>query len=298
MRKSSLYGTYFRRLVYYLLLALLYPVSWLPLPMLYGLSSITRLVMFGLFGYRKKIVADNLAYAFPEKTPEERARIQRSFERNFCDQWVETLKALSISKAALQQRVTGNWEVFEQLDREGKNSYALLGHFFNWEWASIACQWAVPQQFSGVYLPLNSIAFDRLMQRIRTRGGAWLISMKAVREGMERLQGVRYMLGLIADQNPSQPDKALWVPFMNREAPFFLGPEGMAQRAGGAVVFAAVRRAGRGRYKAVFERKWDNARDAAPGEITQAYVSFLEAELRADPANWLWSHRRWKHRKR
>lgn len=253
--------------------------------------------MFGVLGYRKKIVADNLAHAFPEKTPEERARIQRSFQRNFCDQWVETLKALSISKTALQKRVTGNWEVFEQLDREGKNSFALLGHFFNWEWASIACQWAAPQQFSGVYLPLASPAFDRLMQRIRARGGAWLISMKAVREGMARLVGVRYLLGLIADQNPSQPDTALWLPFMHRDAPFFLGPEGMAQRAGGAVVFAAVRRAGRGRYQVMFERKWDNARDAAPGEITRAYVAFLEAELRAQPDNWLWSHRRWKHKR-
>lgn len=281
--------------MYHLLLIVLYPLSLLPMPLLYGISSATRIVMFGILGYRKKIVADNLAYAFPEKTGEERVQIQCSFERNFCDQWVETLKALSISKAALEKRVTGNWEVFEDLAREGKDTYVLLGHFFNWEWASIACQWAAPQQFSGVYLPLNSPAFDRLMQRIRARGGAWLISMKAVREGMERLQGVRYLLGLIADQNPSQPDKALWLPFMHREAPFFLGPEGMAQRAGGAVVFAAVQRAGRGRYQVAFERKWDNARDAAPGEITRAYVAFLEAELRAQPDNWLWSHRRWKH---
>lgn len=283
--------------MYHVLLFFLYPISLLPMPVLYGLSGITRLLMFGVLGYRKKIVAENLAYAFPEKTSGERARIQRDFERDFCDQWVETLKALSISKTALQRRVTGNWNVLEDLAREGKDTYALLGHFFNWEWASIACQWAAPQQFSGVYLPLNSPAFDRLMRRIRARGGAWLISMKAVREGMERLQGVRHLLGLIADQNPSQPDKALWLPFMHREAPFFLGPEGMAQRAGGAVVFVAVRRTGRGRYQVVFHRKWDNARDAAPGEITRAYVSFLEDELRADPANWLWSHRRWKHRK-
>ena len=279
-----------------LLLILLYPLSLLPMPVLYGLSSVARTMLFGVFGYRRKVVMDNLSHAFPEKTAEARSRIQRGFERNFCDQWVETLKALSISKAALQKRVAGNWEVFEQLDREGKNSFGLLGHFFNWEWASIACQWAAPQQFAGVYLPLNSPAFDHLMQRIRARGGAWLISMKAVREGMERLQGVRYLLGLIADQNPSQPDKALWLPFMNREAPFFLGPEGMAQRAGGAVVFAAVRRTGRGRYQVVLEKKWDNAREAAPGEITRAYVAFLEEELRAQPDNWLWSHRRWKHR--
>ena len=283
--------------MYRLLLIVLYPLSLLPMPALYGLSAAARAVLFGIAGYRRKIVADNLAHAFPEKPHSERVQIQRVFEQNFCDQWVETLKALSIPKRALQSRVSGNWEVLEELDREGKNSFAILGHFFNWEWASIACQWAAPQQFAGVYLPLNSTAFDLLMQRIRARGGGWLISMKAVREGMERLQSTRYLLGLIADQNPSQPDKALWLPFMHRDAPFFLGPEGMAHRAGGAVIFAAVRRTGRGRYQVVLEKKWDNARNAAPGEITRAYVSFLEDELCADPANWLWSHRRWKHRK-
>jgi len=282
--------------VHRLLLAVLYPLSWLPMPVLYGLSGLVRAVLFSTVGYRRTVVAENLAHAFPEKSERERARIQRGFERNFCDQWVETLKALSVSKSSLQKRVSGNWEVFEQLHREGRNAYALLGHFFNWEWASLACQWRAPQQFAGVYLPLSSPAFDRVMQRIRTRGGGWLISMKALRAGMQRLRGVPHIIGLIADQNPSQPSTALWLPFMHREAPFFTGPETMARRGGGALVFAAVRRAGRGRYQIVLEKAWDDARGAALEEITQAYVSFLEKELRAQPDNWLWSHRRWKHR--
>ncbi len=284
--------------MYYLLAALLYPLSLLPLPVLYGLSAAARAVLFGIIGYRRGVVRDNLRHAFPEKTDGERETVRRRFERAFCDQWVETLKLLSLSPAGLARRIRGNWAVFEDLNRAGKNAYVLLGHQFNWEWAAVACQEAAPQLFAGVYLPLENSAFDRLMRGIRTRGGGVLLSMKALREGLRQLQGQRYIIGLIADQNPSQPDAALWLPFLHREAPFFRGAEALARRDRGAVVFASIRNLRRGRYEVTLQKVWDDASEAPPGAITEAYVRFLEAELRAQPHNWLWSHRRWKHRRK
>ena len=279
------------------LLILFYPLSLLPLSLLYGLSALTRGILFGMMGYRRDVLRDNLLHAFPEKTEKEREDIRRRFERSFCDQWVETLKLLSMSRKELNRRVTGNWEVFEQLNQEGRNVYVLLGHQFNWEWASVACQWNSPQLFSGVYLPLENKGFDELMKRIRTRGGGVLISLKAFRDGLRQLEGKRYILGLIADQNPSQPDTAHWLPFMNRDTPFFRGTESSARKAEAAVVFASFRKKRRGYYDVLFERKWNDANEAPAGAITEAYVSFLQEALRAQPENWLWSHRRWKHKR-
>jgi KDO2-lipid IV(A) lauroyltransferase len=39
----------------------------------------------------------------------------------------------------------------------------------------------------------------------------------------------------------------------------------------------------------------ENPKDTAPGDITKKYVRFIEDAIRANPDNWLWSHRRWKH---
>lgn len=284
--------------MYYVLLAILYPLSWLPLRVLYLLSDFAFLLLYYVTGYRKGVITDNLTHAFPEKTPEEIAAIQRKFYRSFCDQWIETVKLLSISKKELNRRITGNWEVFRQLDAEGKNTYALLGHTYNWEWANVVCQYNAPQQFAGIYLPVSSRSFDRLMQKIRSRSGGWLISMKAIKTGLQQVQGVRHIIGMIADQNPSDPDVALWLPFMHREAPFFRGPEQMARRAKGAVVFAGIQKVKRGHYRITLEQKWADASVTETGEITRAYVAFMEQQLRAQPENWLWSHRRWKHRKK
>lgn len=284
--------------MYYLLLAILYPLSLLPLPVLYLLSDFAFVLLYYVTGYRKKVVLDNLSHAFPEKTAEELQQIMRRFYRSFCDQWIETVKLLSITKRSLNKRVKGNWEVFEALDREGKNAYALLGHTYNWEWANVACQFNAPQQFAGFYQPVSNKAFDRLMMRMRSRGGGWLISMKAIKEGFQRLQGVRHIVGMIADQNPGAPDVAMWLPFMHREAPFFKGPEQMSRRAKGAVVFAGIKKIKRGHYQITLQKIWDDASVTTTGEITETYVDFMEQQLRAQPENWLWSHRRWKHKRK
>lgn len=280
--------------MYYLLLILLYPLALLPLRVLYVLSDILFVVIFHIIGYRKEVVLDNLRHAFPEKSIREIKSIRRRFYRSFCDQWIETLKLLTITQSELNKRLTANWELLHELYAEGRNTYILLGHTFNWEWGNVAMQFNNEQQFAGVYMPSESAAVDRLIMRMRTRGGGWMISMKA-KKGMQRLEGVSHIMGLIADQNPSNLNAVIWLPFMHREAPFFRGTEQMARRAKGAVVFLGIRKIRRGYYKMEMQLYAKDASTTNTGEITKAYVSFLEQQLKQQPENWMWTHRRWKH---
>src|ERR1044072_6976051 len=125
--------------MYYLLLALLYPLSLLPLRILYLLGDAAYGLLYHIMGYRKQIVWDNLKNSFPEKSNEEIQLIRKKFYRSFCDQWIETLKLLSISKKELSRRFTGNWEVFHELEKTEGNIALLSGHTYNWEWANAAC---------------------------------------------------------------------------------------------------------------------------------------------------------------
>jgi KDO2-lipid IV(A) lauroyltransferase len=281
--------------MYYLLLFILYPISLLPLWVLYGISGAARRILFGLFGYRRAIVRANLKHAFPKKSESETEQIRRDFERAFCDQWIETIKLLTLSKERLARRMVFTGENLLALEAQGKNCAVFLGHQFNWEWASLRTQWATNQDFAGIYLPLSSKPVDALMQQLRSRGGGILISMKNLRAGLAKLAGRQYTLGLIADQNPSQPDAALWLPFMHREAPFHTGAETLARRAGAVPLFAALRCTRRGHYEVQFETLWNEDRVPPAGELTRRYVQRLEAALEAQPHNYLWSHRRWKH---
>lgn len=280
--------------MYYLLLLFLYPLSLLPLGILYLLSDLVFFLLFIVSGYRKKIVWNNLVQAFPEKTDAELKAIQWRFYRSFCDQWVETLKLLSISLKALDKRVKGNWSVFEQACADNHRVYALLGHQFNWEWGNVVTQLNFNARFAGIFLPQNSKAFDRLMLHIRRRSGAMLIPAKDMRPYFVQLKHQDHMIGFMADQTPGSMKIADWHSFMNRPAPFFNGPEKQARRAGAAIVFVSLRKIKRGYYALVAQKFCDNAAGMPEGSITREYVSFLEKELRAQPENWMWTHRRWK----
>jgi KDO2-lipid IV(A) lauroyltransferase len=282
--------------MYYLFLILLYPLALLPMPVLYLISDFLYFIGYKMLGYRRKVTLANLQHAFPGKSSQELNIIMKQFYHHLFDQVVELIKLLAISEKELNRRVQGNWEVFRQLNDEGIDAYAMLGHTFNWEWANVACQYNAPQQFAGVYMPVKSDGLNRLMRKMRTRGGGWLISMKA-KKGFQRLQGVRHIVGLIADQNPANMNGALWLSFMNREAPFYKGPELLARRAHAAVVFAGISRTGRGRYKVNLELVTKDASQLPQDEIIKKYVLFMERQLHAQPDNWLWTHRRWKHQR-
>jgi len=282
--------------MYYLLLLLLYPIALLPFPVLYLLSDIVYIIIYRIAGYRKKVVYDNLKQAFPEKTDSEIRLIMKRFYHNFCDQWFEMIKLLTISKEALNKRMKGDWEILQELDKQEINTYLLSGHTFNWEWANVAFQHNIPQQFIGVYMPVKNKGVERLITKLRTSGGGWMISMKA-KKGFQRLQQVRHATGLIADQNPSNLNSAIWLPFMHREAPFFRGPELLARRDNAAVVFVGIKKIKRGYYRIKFQTLTKNAAEMQSGGIMRLYVQFMEEQLRKQPENWLWTHKRWKHSK-
>ena len=283
--------------MYYLLLAIFYPLSLLPMPLLYGISDFAYFIIYRLMGYRTEIVRSNLQHAFPSKDSAEIEAIMRRFYRSFCDQWIETVKLLSISRTALDRRMQGNWDVLKSVAAEGRNAYMLIGHTFNWEWANAAVAMHAPQLYACVYLPLSSAAFDRLMLRIRTRTGAVMISMKGLVAGFKQLQKGQYALSLAADQNPAVVEVADWIPFMHRDAPFFRGPDQMPRRAKAAVLLASIVKVKRGYYKLTLDPITNDASQMEQGEVLRKYVANIERQLEAQPENYLWSHRRWKHKR-
>jgi KDO2-lipid IV(A) lauroyltransferase len=85
--------------MYLLVLVLFYAIAILPFPLLYALSDGIYFILYYLVGYRKKVVLDNLAKSFPSYSEADRVAIAKKFYRNFCDQWLETIKLLTMSKA-------------------------------------------------------------------------------------------------------------------------------------------------------------------------------------------------------
>jgi Kdo2-lipid IVA lauroyltransferase/acyltransferase len=104
----------------------------------------------------------------------------------------------------------------------------------------------------------------------------------------------QYALALVADQSPPNGGLGHWLYFFNRPAAFLTGPDKGARRDNMAVIFVNFIKIKRGYYRFESEVISENGSEFREGELTCLYRDFLEKSIRERPANYLWSHRRWK----
>jgi len=280
--------------MYYIVYGLLYLLSLLPLRVLYILSDGFYALVYYVLGYRRKVVMSNLQIAFPEKTEAERKAIGKKFYKNFIDSFIETIKMVSASDAYIEKRVSGNWELLNEVYSTGRSLQIHLGHTFNWEWANLVGAKLMRYTFLGVYMPINNKTFDRLFRKLRSKSGSVLLPATDMRRAMIPWRNKQYAIGLVADQAPSNPEKSFWLSFFGKPTPFVTGPETGARASNIPVVFANIEKKRRGYYNVVFTVAEDQPATLERGELTLRYARYLENVIRQQPDMWLWSHRRWK----
>jgi Kdo2-lipid IVA lauroyltransferase/acyltransferase len=281
-------------MIYRIVYGLLYLLSMLPLRILYILSDGIYFLLYYIIGYRREVVRKNLGIAFPEKTKEERKRIEKQFYKNFIDNFIETLKILSGGSRFAVEHFQADGTLIAQEYAKGKKLQFHLGHNFNWELGNIAITSYIPYKLIGVYLPVKNEVFEKLMMKIRTVSGNAVLPATNMKNAMLPYRNTQYMLALIADQVPGDASKAYWMNFFGRPTPFIRGPERGAVAGNLSVMFGYFCKIKRGHYRFEYELCTSDAASLPKGEITRKYVRFLESVIRKYPDMWLWSHRRWK----
>ncbi|EJF08091.1 lauroyl/myristoyl acyltransferase [Pontibacter sp. BAB1700] len=275
-------------------------LSLLPLPMLYLLADFLFVLVYYVVGYRKKVVLQNLRNSFPEKSEQEIQGIARAFYRQFPDLIVEILKLASMDEAEMRRRIVfSNQEVLDNFVQQGKTVITMGSHSGNWEWilSAGAVQFGFPAE--GVYKRIKNPFFEEFMLYLRGRLGARLIEMKDTMRDFVRNRKTPRVVAMLSDQTPPYGEIQFWTTFLNQDTPFFVGAEKLAQTFGCPVLFLDVARVKRGHYCLTFDVLSDGTTKPEEGtfSITEAFARKLEASIRRNPANYLWTHKRWKHKR-
>ena len=282
--------------MYYLVYGLLYTMSLLPIQILYGIGSFAGWLLFRVFGYRREVITNNLARAFPDKSGEDRALIRKKFERNFTDTFIEVVKSISWPESTIKKRMTGNFDLIHELYEKGLSCQVHLGHNFNWELLNLAYgYYAGGMPLLTVYMPLHNKVMDRIFRKLRSRSGNILLPATNMRAAMMPYRNSQYALALVADQVPGNTHSAWWLRFFDTPTPFIPGPEKGARAGNIPVAFAQVTKVKRGYYQVEITLVTENPASYPPGALTRMYRDYLEKTMRQHPDMWLWSHRRWKH---
>jgi KDO2-lipid IV(A) lauroyltransferase len=241
----------------------------------------------------------NLRNSFPEKSEKELLKIARQYYRNIADVFMEVIKLQNISSDKLLQRFTfENIEVFRNLFKENRSIIVTIGHCGNWEWMGTALGLITEQKGYAVVKPLSNMQFNNYMTMLRTKlNKDSVIPFKETYRTLVRNKNRLTFNVFASDQTPTKDEINFWTIFMNQETPFFLGIEKIASTLEMGVIFVDIQRKGRGIYNCKMHLITENAKDTETYEITKKYVSLLEESIRNAPDNWLWSHRRWKHKR-
>jgi KDO2-lipid IV(A) lauroyltransferase len=286
------------RLSYWLVIGFLYPLSKLPFAALYFLSDFAYYIIYYLVRYRRKVVTQNLSRAFPEKTEQEITAIAKKFYSSFCDIIIENVKFLTISATELERRFQiTNHEVVDELYEQRRSAITTLGHMGNWEMAGLNASHTVGHHSLAIYKPLKNKHFDALARKMRARFGMELVAQNRMRHLLNTLDKEACLFHFITDQTPGGKAPSHWMTFMNQEAPIYLGTERVAKMTNLPVFYCHILRQKRGYYTLELKVVTDNPSTCVPNEITERHTQLLEANIREQPESWLWSHRRWKHRK-
>lgn len=282
-------------LLYYFLKTL----SYLPFWFWHGVADFLWVLNHYIIGYRKKVVMDNLNMAFPDKTAKEREKISRKFYRNFFDFIVESIKAFSMSASSFEKRyVIENYdEVMSYVQKSKQGAVLTAAHAFSWEWMIFAGH-HLPENISAYisYTPLSNKSLDKLIRMNRERFGLELNrANKFVEKLKKQDEGQLSLCGLIADQSPKKQYK-FRGDFFGIDVPIFTGPERLAKEMNQSIWFMYIERTKRSHYQLHFELITNKPNDFETGGITKIYIEKVEDMIRKNPDNYLWTHRRFKHR--
>ncbi len=284
---------------YYFLRTATWIIQLFPLRFHYVVSDLIFPLIYYVIRYRRQVVFHNLSNSFPEKSKKEITVIAKKFYRNFLDSFIETLYFDRISEREIKKRLTLlNQDLPEHYLSQNRPVILALGHFNNWEWN---CSWPLHSKYKGyvIYKKLTNKSFDLFYYNMRARFGITPLERADTYRQLisDSIANTASASAFLMDQTPRKNEIQYWTTFLNQDTPIVTGTEKVARKLDAAVLFCNLRKIKRGYNRMEFSVIAEHASETVPFEITEKATRRIEEMIIQNPELWLWSHKRWKHKR-
>lgn len=288
-----------QKLAYYLIYPFLWIISILPFPIFYFFSDCVYVLVYYIIGYRKKTVRENIQIALPHLSKKEKLKVEKKFYHHMCDMFLEMIKTMTISKAEIQKRYTfTNLEVYQDLEKEGKSIALLCAHYASYEW-TVSMNYHINFTGVGIYKKIANPYFDKLVHSIRSKFKAELVTTKeTIPTIFNNFKSKKMCVyGFASDQSPKPSAAHHWADFMGHYVPVHIGAEMLAKKFDMNVIFLRTKKIKRGYYEASFKVLSKDVKNVPNYNITDEFLKLVEEQIYEAPEFYLWTHKRWKHKK-
>lgn len=288
---------------------MLVALSQLPLGFHYFMGDVLSWIARNILRYRSDVVWINIARSFPDRKYKELKKIYRDFYRHFGEIVAEAIWFSGSNNKRLKRagivKVTDPELVSEYFDNSPSMT-VLSTHCGNWELlGGLFAYNDIPYSFAEkdmtvVYKKLTNPVSDEVFKRNRIApleivGTECEVESSNILRFSMKHKDERRMYIYPADQAPyRKAGKHPIGEFMHQQTNAMIGSMGVACKLSHSVMYMKMKRVKRGYYEMTFIPICMNASEHAPEEILRKYYDLMEEEINETPANWLWSHKRWK----
>ena len=248
---------------------------------------------------RRTYVLEVLARSFPEKTPDERRAIYAAMCRHQALNLVEILRFAGGREEEIRARIeVSGEEVVKQALERGKGVLILIAHFGNYDLMGLFASRLLGYPVTIITKTLKNQRLNELWWELRQKAGLKTLPSHNAYRACVRALRRNELVGFMLDQNrPS--GQGVFVDFFGKPASTTPGLAMMSAQTGAPVVPVFMRRRPDGRHVLealpVIEPPPDRKEETLRA-CTAAYTKIIEDEIRRDPAQWMWLHKRWKSR--
>ena len=267
---------------------------------LHALASVLAFLAQNVFKYRRKVIRDNIERSFPQQSADWYNRIESEYYLHFADITVESIKHFTIDNDTAMSRMKHvNSEAFKPFFEAGKSVLIAGGHLNNWELYAVTANQNIPHDAMAVYKKLSNPLMDKAVRESRQRFGLEMVRTVDAQAWMrDHANGPRpkaIVMGF--DQSPANPRKAWWSEFLNQETAWYYGLEKWVHDYDLPVIYGHIYKDSRGQYTTRYEVVVNGSEGLEKGEVLSRCIALLEEDIRNHPSHWLWSHKRWKHKR-
>lgn len=284
----------------------------LPLRMHYAIGRMVSWWFEKVVHYREHTITVNIARSFPELQYKDIKELVHKFYIHLGEIVAEGVWFGGCrNPERLRRQHIVEIENPEELYRLYANTpsvMALMTHSGNWELIGGICNYDYKGEFQiaqndvvVVYLRQSTESWNRFMKANRT---APLIDREHYPGYQESAEIMRFVLehkdkklmyNFITDQNPYSASRgSIRVNFMHQDCDSMKGAAELARKLHMSVCYVGMPQVRRGQYKLRYDTICEDASAMSAEEIMKEYYRRLEADLKAQPWNYLWSHKRWK----
>ena len=278
------------------LLLLIWLFHWLPLPVQAVVGTSLGAVLWRVAHRRRDIALRNLELCFSELALPVRETLVRE---HFC--WLgrsllERGLLWYASPARLRRLIQVEGDV-HFAERSGRPVMWLVPHFMALDVAGVATQIYQRRMVGSIYQAQSNHVLDAAMRKGRTRFGfAEIFSRHESALPLVRAIKRGHVFFNLPDMDFG-PRDAAFVPFFGVKAATLLAPSRMARSLGMLVqpIVAEMLPGGRG-YHVKFLEPWTDWPTADPVADAKRMNEWIEGEVRSNPTQYLWVHKRFKTR--